>query len=318
MNYLMKKILIADNMHTSITSMLKKEGFEADYLPKITRQEILQTIDQYNGLIIRSKTNVDKELIDKGIKLDFVARAGAGIDKVDYPYLTSKNIKLINAPEGNRDAVGEHTIGMLLSILHRINEANTQVKNDQWDREGNRGWELKNRTVGIFGYGFMGSCLAQKLSGFGCKIIAYDKYKSGYGNDLVKEVGLEEFFRETEILSIHVPLTDETNQFFNEEKLSRFNKLKVILNTARGEILNLSALLELLEDNNLVGAGLDVLENEKILSLSESQQIIFNKLKARKNVILTPHVAGWTFESYERINKVIVEKLKQLQLSSAH
>lgn len=308
----MKKILIADSMHSSITAMLMQAGFEADYLPKITRPEILDIIDRYNGLIIRSKTDVDKELIDLGTNLQFVARAGAGIDKVDYPYLTSKNIQLINAPEGNRDAVGEHTIGVLLSLLHKINRANREVKNDIWDREGNRGWELNNRTVGIFGFGFMGESLAQKLSGFGCKIIAYDKYKTNFGTPFVKEVSLEEFQKETEILSIHVPLTKETNQIFDEEMLSQFSQLKVVLNTARGEVLSLDALLQLLKNDQLIGAGLDVLENEKILALSKKQQQIFDELKAMKNVILTPHVAGWTFESYERINQVIVNKLKDL------
>lgn len=311
----MKKILIADSMHESISSMLEQAGFAADYLPNITRQEIIQTIGQYDGLIIRSKTNVDKELIDLGEKLTFVARAGAGIDKVDYPYLTSKKIPLINAPEGNRDAVGEHTIGVLLSILHRINQANEEVKNNLWDREGNRGWELKDRTVGIFGYGYMGSSLAQKLSGFGCKVIAYDKYKSNFGDKYAEEVNLERFFLETEILSIHVPLTDETNQIFDRTLLAKFAKLKVVLNTARGEVLSLAALLELLQTDQLFGVGLDVLENEKILALTQSQQLIFNELKAMNNVILTPHVAGWTFESYERINRVIVDKLKDLGLS---
>lgn len=302
-------------MHESISSMLEQAGFMADYLPNITRPEILKIIDQYDGLIIRSKTNVDKELIDLGTKLAFVARAGAGIDKVDYPYLITKKIPLINAPEGNRDAVGEHTIGVLLSILHRINKANHEVKNELWDREGNRGWELKNRTVGIFGYGYMGSSLAQKLSGFGCKVIAYDKYKTDFGDPFAQQVSLDQFRLETEILSIHVPLTDETNQLFDSHVLTKFSKLKVVLNTARGEVLSLSTLLELLKTDQLFGAGLDVLENEKIHTLTQNQQLIFDELKAMKNVIITPHVAGWTFESYERINKVIVDKLKDLGLS---
>ena len=297
--------------------MLGAQGFIAHFLPKITRDEILQIINQYHGLIIRSKTDVDKELIDLGENLEFVARAGAGIDKVDYPYLTSKGILLINAPEGNRDAVGEHAIGVLLSIMHNINRGNREVKNDLWDREGNRGWELRNRTVGIYGYGFMGSSLAQKLSGFGCGVIAYDKYKSGFSNEFAEEVALDEFLSQTEILSIHIPLTEETNQLFDADLLSQFDKLKVILNTARGEVLNLRALLDLLNNGRLIGAGLDVLENEKILSLSAQEQAIFDELKSKKNVILTPHVAGWTFESYERINEVIVNKLKDARLAES-
>ncbi len=311
----MKKVLIIDLMHDSINDMLLKTGFEAHYRPDIERGEILSIISDYHGIIVRSKTNIDKELIDLGTSLEFVGRAGAGIDKVDYPYLTSKNIRMINAPEGNRDAVGEHTIGMLLSILHKINTANLEVRSNIWDREGNRGWELKRRTVGIFGYGFMGSSLARKLQGFGCRVIAYDKYKSGFGTQYIEEVSLDVFKKETEILSIHVPLTAETKNLFDEKYLKSFDRLKIVLNTARGEVLQLSALLGLLETGLLYGAGLDVLENEKINKLSEGEQEIFSRLKKLPNVILTPHVAGWTFESYERINKVLVRKLQEAGLA---
>ncbi|WP_258103387.1 NAD(P)-dependent oxidoreductase [Marinoscillum sp. MHG1-6] len=311
----MKKVLIADDMHLSITEMLIEAGFDPDYQPKITRDEMLKVIGEFHGLIIRSKTNVDREMLDAATKLEFVGRAGAGIDKIDYPYLTSKNIRLVNAPEGNRDAVGEQTIGVLLSLLHRINLANREVKNDIWDREGNRGFELKNRTVGVFGYGFMGSSLAGKLKGFQCRVIAYDKYKSGFSNEFVEQVDLDTFKAETEILSIHVPLTAETRQLFNADFFNAFPKLKIVLNTARGEVLNSAGLLELLESGKLWGAGLDVLENEKINKLSSEEQEVFDRLKKLDNVILTPHVAGWTHESYERINRVIVNKLQEAGLA---
>jgi D-3-phosphoglycerate dehydrogenase / 2-oxoglutarate reductase len=310
----MKKILIVDKMHASIESMLIEAGFIPDYRPKINRQEILEIIDQYEGIIIRSKTDVDRELIDKGVKLEFVGRAGAGIDKVDYPYLISKNVELINAPEGNRDAVGEHAIGVILCILNKIKQADTEVRNGVWDREANRGWELKSRTVGIYGYGFMGACISKKLAGFGCNVIAYDKYKTDFSNNIVTQVDLESFQNETEILSIHVPLTHETNQLFDHNFLSKFKNLKVIINTARGEVLNLKAVVELLRSKSLIGAGLDVLENEKIDKLSQDEQSIFNELKSFPNVILTPHVAGWTYESYERINTVLVKKMLELTL----
>ncbi|MFT6866102.1 MAG: D-3-phosphoglycerate dehydrogenase [Cyclobacteriaceae bacterium] len=311
----MKKVLIVDLMHESISEMLREVGFEPNYRPDIKRDEILTIIPEYHGIVIRSKTNVDKELIDLATSLEFVGRAGAGIDQVDYPYLTSKNILLINAPEGNRDAVGEHAIGMLLSILHKINIANLEVRSNIWNREGNRGWELKRRTVGIFGYGFMGSSLARKLQGFGCRVIAYDKYKSGFGTQYIEEVSLEVFKKETEILSIHVPLTVETMSLFDEKYLNSFDRLKIVLNTARGEVLQLSALLGLLEAGVMYGAGLDVLQNEKIDKLSVEEQEVFNRLKKLQNVILTPHVAGWTFESYERINQVLVRKLQEAGLA---
>lgn len=306
----MKKVLIADDMHPSITELLLKAGFESDYLPQISRGEILKRIGHYEGLIIRSKTDVDREVIDRAVKLEFIGRAGAGLDKIDYKYLASKNIPIFNAPEGNRDAVGEHTIGMLLSLLHKINTASKEVRGYIWKREENRGWELRSRTVGIYGYGFMGSSLAKKLSGFDCRVIAYDKYKSGFSNQYVEEVSLSDFQRETEILSIHVPLTVETRGLFDENYLQQFPKLKVILNTARGEVLKNKAVIDLLNSGQLIGAGLDVLENEKIDKLSESEKALFDQLASFRNVIFTPHVAGWTFESYARINEVIVAKLE--------
>lgn len=314
----MKRVLIVDDLHSSIGEMLLAAGYEMDYKPEIDRKGILEIIGQYEGLIIRSKTNVDKELIDKATKLEFIGRAGAGLDKIDYPYLSGKNIPLFNAPEGNRDAVGEHTIGMLLSLLHKINSASKQVKRYIWKREENRGWELKGRTVGIYGFGFMGSSLATKLSGFGCRVIAYDKYKSGFTNQFAEEVKLETFMKETEVLSIHIPLTSETKGIFNETYLAQFPNLKVILNTARGEVLKNKALIALLESGKLIGAGLDVLENEKINKLTEEEKSDFEKLASFSNVIFTPHVAGWTFESYQRINEVIVSKLQSAGLAHAH
>lgn len=313
----MKKVLIVDLMHPSIEYILINAGMEADYQPNISRQEILSIIQNYHGIIIRSKTDVDKEMIDLAINLEFVGRAGAGIDKVDYPYLVSKKIALFNAPEGNRDAVGEHTIGMLLSILHRINIGNQQVKSGVWDREGNRGWELKKLTVGIFGYGFMGSSLARKLQGFGCRVIAYDKYKSGFSTQYVEEVDLDTFKRETQVLSIHIPLTSETKNLFDEAYLTSFQRLRIILNTARGEVLSLRAVLRILENDSVLGIGLDVLENEKIKNLSEEERLIFETLCKSEKVILSPHVAGWTHESYERINKVLVNKIQKAGLAQA-
>jgi len=309
MNTTSQKVLIVDLMHDSISNMLIDVGFTPDYRPDISPQEVHDIIPEYDGIIVRSKLEVDKELLDKASKLKFVARAGAGIDKVDYPYLTAKGIKLVNAPEGNRDAVGEHVIGMLLSLFHNLNRGNREVKHGKWDREGNRGMELKGKTVGIFGYGFMGRSVARKLQGFECRVITYDKYKSDVDLDWVEKVDLETFFNETEILSIHVPLTKETKFLFDLDYLNQFKKLKLIVNTSRGEVLKLSAVNALLENGTLIGAALDVLENEKINKLSPEEQLEFDKLANNLQVMLSPHVAGWTFESYERINEVLVSKL---------
>ena len=304
------RILIVDDMHESILPLLRNEGYDPIYLPIITRKEILEIIDQFDGLIIRSKTNVDQELVDKATSLRFVARAGAGVDKLDEMYLQSKDIKIINAPEGNRDALAEHTLGILLSVLHRLSFSFEQIKEGIWDREGNRGIELKNKTVGVYGVGNMGKTFAKKLAGMQCEVIGYDKYNEDFEDDTVKKVNLDELMERTEILSIHVPLTEETNYLFDAAYLKRFKNLKVLVNTSRGKVLKTKDLVELLNAGEVYGAALDVLENEKPATYSELELTVNEKLVSHPNVIVTPHVGGWTYESYQRINEVIVEKLR--------
>jgi len=308
-------VLIVNKMHRSIAAMLEEIGWQADYQPTITRQGILDILPKYQGLIIRSKTVVDQELLEKGDNLKFVARAGAGLDQIDISALEKRNIDLINAPEGNRGALGEHAIALLLSLLHNIDKGSNEVKYGKWDREGNRGIELGGKTIGIYGYGYMGSSFAEKLSGFGCRVIAFDKFKDEFAERPIQEVSLEHFVQETEILSIHVPLTSETRNLFSANYLRSFKKLKFVLNTARGEVLPLKGVLELLEEGKLLGAGLDVLENEKLDSLNSSEREVFEALAMRPDVIMTPHVGGWTHESFVRINEVIVSKMIEKGLS---
>lgn len=309
-----KSILIADDMHECILPLLKEAGYEPVYLPVIDRAGILAIIHEFEGLIIRSKTAVNKELIDAGVNLKFVARAGAGMDKVDQDYLESKGIKAINAPEGNRDALGEHALGLLLSLLHKVPSSYEEIKQGTWDREGNRGIELKGKVVGIYGVGNMGMSFAEKLRGFNCEIIGFDKYKGDFPGGFIKNVELSELFERTEILSIHIPLYNETRLLFNESYLRKFKNLKVLINTARGEVLDTVALIHLLEDGTLYGAGLDVLENEKLEAYSELEKAQLTKLTSFSNVLISPHVGGWTFESYQRISEVIAEKIRELKL----
>lgn len=304
------KVLIIDDMHPGIEPLLAEAGFEPYYRPDIKPDEVREIIGNYEGIIVRSKMDLDRAVIDKAVKLKFVARAGAGVDKVDYEYLTEKGITLVNAPEGNRDALAEHTVGMLLNLFNKINTAHSEVRGGIWQREENRGWEVMGRTVGIFGFGFMGEAFSRRLAGFGCRVLAYDKFKKGFGNDLVQEVDLATFLAETEVLSIHVPLTAETKFLFNESFLRQFKSLKFVLNTSRGEVLQLRALNKLMDEGLIKGAALDVLENEKLNKLTDDQRVDFEQLVNRNNVILTPHVAGWTFESYRKINEVLVSKLK--------
>lgn len=305
-----KRILIADDMHECILPLLKEQGYEPVYLPVIDRGAILKIIGEFYGLIIRSKTAVDKELIDAGINLKFVARAGAGMDKVDEEYLDKSGIKAINAPEGNRDALGEHAIGLLLSLLHKISTGHQEIKNHKWDRENNRGIELKGKVVGIYGVGNMGMSFAKKLLGFDCEIIGFDKFKGEFEGGFIKNVELDELMEQTEILSLHIPLNSETRHLFDANYLRRFKNLKVLLNTARGEILRTDALIELLDDGTLYGVGLDVLENEKLDNYTAQEKEQLDKLNSFSNVLITPHVGGWTYESYQRISEVIAQKIK--------
>lgn len=306
-----KRILIVDDMHESILPLLNEAGFDTVYSPGIDRDGILKIIGEFEGLIIRSKTMVDKELIDKALKLKFVARAGAGMDKVDHEYLELKSIHAINAPEGNRDSLGEHATGLLLSLLHKIHSGHAEVTGGKWDREGNRGVELKGKVVGIYGVGNMGISFASKLRGFDCEIIGYDKFKNEFPQ-FVDNVQLEELFERTEILSIHIPLYDQTRRLFSEQYLRKFKNLKVLINTARGELLDTKGLITLLQENVLYAAGLDVLENEKLNTYSDEEKERLEQLSNFPNVILTPHVGGWSYESYQRISEVLAEKIARL------
>ncbi|WP_286756682.1 NAD(P)-dependent oxidoreductase [Roseivirga sp. UBA838] len=304
-----KKCLIIDDMHESIVPLLEEIGIEPHYAPKISRSEILDCIGQFEGVLVRSKTTIDKEFIDKATKLEFIGRAGAGLDKIDIAYVEARNIEILNAPEGNRDALAEHAMGMLLNLLNKINAADREVRNWVWDREGNRGVELSDKTVGIVGYGYMGQAFVQRLRAFDCRILVYDKFKKGFGTKKVEEVSLEKLFQKTDILSLHVPLTEETRGWMNKTFFGSFRKPVYLLNTARGEIVPIADLLSLLDSGKILGAALDVLEKEKFEALTSEEKQRFENLFARKNVVLSPHVAGWTFASYKRINEVLVSKI---------
>jgi len=305
------KILIIDEMHESIIPLLTAEGYEVKYAPTISRGEILDQVSDYEGLVIRSKTPMDSELLEKAVKLKFIARAGAGLDKIDLDYLEEKEILLFHAAKGNRDAVAEHAVGMLLSLFNNVAKGDQEVRKGIWDREGNRGHELAGKTVGIMGFGNMGKSFARRLQGFKVNILAYDKYKLDFGDDFVQEVMWEKLKAEADILSIHVPLTPETRNFFTLKELASFGKPFWLINTARGEVVTFKTLNEALDQGILRGALLDVLEIEKFQKFTEEQKVEFEKLAKRDNVIFSPHVAGWTFESYVKINKVLVKRIKK-------
>ncbi len=305
------KILIIDEMHPSILEMLQKDGHQVSYWPQITRAEILEQVADYDGLIIRSKTPMDRELMERAVNLKFIGRAGAGLDQIDLDYVVQRGIKLFHAAKGNRDAVAEHAIGGLLALFNHTIKADAEVRKGIWDREGNRGHELMGKTVGILGFGNMGKSFAKRLTGFEVKTLAYDKYKLDFGKDLAEEVTWEKLKLEADILSVHVPLTPETRNFLTLEELAGFAKPFWLINTARGEVISFATLNAALDRGILRGAVLDVLENEKFKKFAPEQQAEFERLAERDNVIFSPHVAGWTFESYVKINQVLVKKIKK-------
>ncbi len=307
-----KSILIVDDLHPAFKQEAEALGYVVSDEPLFTREQTLAAIKDYEGLAVRTKFQVDREMIDAAPKLKFIARAGAGMDNVDEAYAQSKGIACINAPEGNADAVAEHAMGMLLSLMNKLRQADQQVRTGIWDREENRGWELKGKTVGIIGYGYMGQSFAQKLQGFGVDVIAYDKYKTGFSDAYAREVSMEEIVKFSDVLSLHLPLTRETRNLVDTEYLFHFRKPIFFLNTSRGEIVNTSAVLKAIADGKILGAGLDVLEVEKFPALAE--QNWYAELAKNDKVVLSPHVAGWTFESYRKISEVLAEKLKNLEI----
>ena len=300
-------ILIVDDIHPIFMEKAAAKGYQCDYKPLIKADEALQIIGGYAGLVIRSKFRVDKQVIDAGTNLRFVARAGAGMDNIDEAYAAEKGISLINAPEGNSDAVGEHAVGLLLSLMNNLNKGDAEIRNGSWQREANRGYELKGKTVGIIGYGHMGQSFARKLSGFQVDVIAYDKYKTGFSDRYAREVSMEDIVKHSDVLSLHIPLTAETNGLVDDEYLFHFKKPIFFINTSRGKTARVSAVLDAIKKSKILGAGLDVLEVEKFPALAE--QAWFGELRQSGKVLLSPHVAGWTFDSYRKISEVMAEKL---------
>ncbi len=301
-------------MHLSLLPMLQNKGFLFDYQPLITRKEILDVINNYEGLIIRSKTKVDVEFLDAASNLKFIARAGAGLDLIDIEETQRRKIEIFAANEGNRVAVAEHVIGMLLCLLNNIRVADAQVRQGVWLREENRGYELMNKTVVIIGYGNNGMATAERLKGFGCKVLAFDKFKSDFSDEFATESSMDQIFEEADVVSLHIPLTDETHKMVNQSYFDRFKKNIYFINAARGEIVELADLANCIESGKVRGACLDVLENEKLNKLTAEQKAAFDYLSKSDRVILTPHIAGWTHESYVRINEVMLQKIRQFLL----
>jgi D-3-phosphoglycerate dehydrogenase len=308
------KILHLDSNHPLLLKMLEEAGFSNEENYKSSKSEIEEIISNYDGIVIRSRFNIDKQFLDAAKNLKFIARVGAGLESIDTDYADKLGIKLIAAPEGNRNAVGEHSLGMLLSLFNKLNKADREVKNGLWNREANRGIELDGKTVGIVGYGNMGKAFAKKLKGFDCEVFCFD-IKENVGDENAKQVSLKELQQKTDVLSLHTPWTPLTDKMVNSEFINSFTKPFWLINTARGKSLVTADLVSALKSGKILGAGLDVLEFEKLsfetLFDSDNLPNSLKELFAMDNVILSPHIAGWTVESKEKLAKVIAEKIIQ-------
>lgn len=307
----MSKALITDYVHPLLISGLKERGYDVDYDTSINMDLLPSIIHEYELVVINSKIRIFKDVIDKAPELKYVCRLGSGLEIIDLEYAKSKNIHVINTPTGNNNAVAEHAMAMLLALSNNLLRCDQQVRQKIWNREENRGWELKGKTIGIIGFGHTGSQFAKKLSSWELNIISYDKYRVDYGQewDFVARVALEDILKDSDVISLHLPLTNETRNLVNREFITRCKDKVIFLNTSRGKVVNTLDLVEALEKGKVGGACLDVFENEKPHTFSQSETNTYTRLYSMPNVVLSPHVAGWTFESLEKIAQVTLTKL---------
>ncbi|RZJ26095.1 MAG: hypothetical protein EOO48_13135, partial [Flavobacterium sp.] len=315
------KILHLDTNHPLLLQQLKSAGFENHEDYKSSKHEVEAKIQDYHGIVIRSRFDIDRAFIDKAVNLQFIARVGAGLESIDTEYAAEKGISLIAAPEGNRNAVGEHTLALLLALFNKINTADAEIKSGHWNRERNRGHEIDGKTIGIIGYGNMGKSFAKKLRGFDAEVLCHDILPH-VGDANAKQVSLEELQQKADVLSLHIPWTNHTDKMVNADFINSFAKPFWLINTSRGKNVVTVDLASALESGKILGAGLDVLEYEKssfehLFTDGEIPEA-FQYLLKSENVILSPHIAGWTFESKERLAQVIVDKIKAIYSPSEH
>ncbi|MBN8687441.1 MAG: hydroxyacid dehydrogenase [Chitinophagales bacterium] len=305
----MNKVIITGRAHTLLTDILQKNGFEVLDMPEISYEQLAEEITDAAGLVVTTRIPVNKQLLDKASRLKWIGRLGSGMELIDQPYAESRGIQCISSPEGNRNAVAEHTLGLLLSLLNHLPRAQAEVRAGHWRRVENTGTELSGKTVGIIGYGNTGSCFARLLEPFQVTVLAYDKFKSGFARTYIKEANQEQIARYADIISFHVPLTEATTGMADQDFFRSLKRKPLILNTSRGKVIALTALIEALENKQISGAGLDVLPNEKLSTYTENEKAELDKLLARQDVIITPHIAGYSQEADYKMAAVLLEKL---------
>jgi len=303
------KVLIVDKTDRDFKEILTNNNCIILENLHDSKNKILDNFN-FDGLILRSRFDINADFIEKAKGLKFIARYGSGMEHIDTKSAQKKNIKCINCPEGNKDAVAEHVIGLVLCLFNKINISNHEIQNGIWSRESNRGIELMNKTIGIIGYGNTGQSVCEKLKGFNCNIIVYDKYKKNYGNNFIKEVSMNEIFNKADILSLHIPLSNETKNMINKTFLSKFKKPIFIINTSRGKVIKTDDLIDSLKNKKVLGACLDVLEyEENSFNKINSKNDNMTFLKKSDNILLTPHIAGLTFESKTRLSTILANKI---------